>query len=249
MGKYLMNTPIIEITGVQNELGGQLIHKDINLTIHQHDIVGIIGASGCGKTTLLRNILMLSKPLAGTINVFGIDILHCSATEANIIRQRWGVMFQRNALFSSLTVLENVLFPLREFTQISLKMQREIALLKINMVGLPLSAANKYPSQLSGGMQKRAAAARAIAMDPELLFLDEPTAGLDQHSAYEFDQLILHLRDTMNLTVLVISHELKSLERITDKIAFMAEGKILAYEPFDQIIENPEPIIQDYFVL
>ena len=174
-----MSEPVIEIEGMKNYLGGQWVHTDVNLRVEKGEILAIIGGSGSGKTTILRSLLMLLKPTAGRIKVFGKDIYSLDANEAFKLRRRWGMLFQHSALFSAMNVLENIMFPMREFTKLDVNFMRELALLKIALVGLPVEAAGKYPSELSGGMQRRAAAARAIAMDPELLFLDEPTTGLD----------------------------------------------------------------------
>lgn len=238
---------IIEIKGIKNILKGICVHKNINLSINQGEIIAIVGSSGSGKTTLLRNILMLLKPVAGHIRVFDTDIMQCAAAEKTKLKQRYGVSFQQNALFSSLTVLENVMFPLRELSDISIKSQKDLALLKIVLVGLPTDAANKYPAELSGGMQKRAALARAIALDPEILFLDEPTTGLDPNSADALDDLILHLRNTLNLTVVIVTHDPNTLWRISDRVAFLGEGKILEVAPMSKLIKHPHPLIHKYF--
>lgn len=242
-----MDDPIIEVKGLKNCFGSQWVHKEVSFTVPRGEILAIIGGSGSGKTTILRCLLMLLKPTAGTIKLFGQDIAHLSTAEALALRQRWGMLFQHSALFSGLTVLENILFPMEEFTHLDKKFMEELGMLKIDLVGLPPEAANKYPSQLSGGMQRRAAAARALAMDPELLFLDEPTTGLDPHSARLFDDLILFLRDALNLTVVMISHDITSLENIADRIAFVGEGKILAIATFDELKQNKHPLIVDYF--
>jgi len=238
---------IIEIRDLKNKLGDQWVHSGINLDIHRKEIIAVVGGSGSGKTTLLRNILALLKPTEGSIKIFGIDLLKANTRELASIRNRWGVLFQKSALFSSMTVLDNVLFPLREFTRLPEKFLQEIGLLKIGLVGLPLSSSYKYPSELSGGMQKRAAAARAIALDPELLFLDEPTSGLDPASARELDRLILDLRNSLGLTVILITHDPESLFGITDKVAFLGEGKLLAFSPIKELVKNPHPQIQKYF--
>lgn len=239
--------PAIEIKGLVNQLGGKKIQDGLELSVSRGEILGVIGGSGSGKTTLLRSILMLLKPTKGSIKVFGLDITRCSPSEANAVRHRWGVLFQQNALFSSLNVLENVQFPLRTFTRLPTHMQEKIALLKIVLSGLPQDAAVKYPSELSGGMEKRAALARAIALDPELLFLDEPTAGLDPKSAAEFDTLILNLRRGLGLTVVIITHDMDSLSRIADRVAFLGEGKVLAVAPLAELKKNTHPSIQNYF--
>ncbi|MFA5959551.1 MAG: ATP-binding cassette domain-containing protein [Tatlockia sp.] len=242
-----MVEPVIEITHLTNYLGSQWVHSDVNLTVNKGEILAIIGGSGSGKTTILRSLLMLLKPTSGSLKVFGEEITHLTGSAANAIRRRWGMMFQHSALFSVMTVLENIMFPMREFTTLDEKFMEELAMLKISLVGLPMEAAGKYPAELSGGMQRRAAAARAIAMDPELLFLDEPTTGLDPRSARLFDELILFLRDALHLTIVMVSHDIESLRRTTDRIAFVGEGKILSVAPIDELAKNPHPLIAGYF--
>jgi phospholipid/cholesterol/gamma-HCH transport system ATP-binding protein len=239
--------PLIEIHNLSNYLGNQWVHKNLNLSIQPREITAIIGGSGSGKTTLLRSILMLHRPTSGTIKIFNTDLLRCTPKEAMRIRHRWGVLFQQSALFSSLTVLENILFPLRTFTHLPPQLQEEIALLKIALTGLPLDAATKYPAELSGGMQKRAALARAIALDPELLFLDEPTSGLDPKSARELDELILSLRASLNLTVVMVIHDLATLWHATDKVAFLGNSKVLAHLPMAELVKQEHPLIKEYF--
>lgn len=246
--RVLMNTPaIIEISNLTNRLGGQIVHNALNLSVYKKEILGIVGGSGSGKTTLLRSILMLLRPTSGSIKIFDQNIIRASTQQANTIRRRWGVLFQQNALFSSLNVLENVQFPLRTFTRLSADIQQQIALLKIALSGLSQNAALKYPAELSGGMQKRAALARAISLDPELLFLDEPTSGLDPKSAEEFDQLILSLRESLGFTVVMVTHDIDSLSRVADRVAFLGEGKVLAVSPLLDLMKNSHPMIQDYF--
>jgi phospholipid/cholesterol/gamma-HCH transport system ATP-binding protein len=242
-----MNSNIVEIEGLKNYLGGQWVHKGLDLTIRKGEILAIIGGSGSGKTTLLRCILMLLKPTSGSIRLFNQDINQLSDIEAQTIRRRWGMLFQHSALFSSMTVLENIMFPMKEFTTLDKAFKKKLAMIKIALVGLPPDAAAKYPSELSGGMQRRAATARAIAMDPELLFLDEPTTGLDPIGARNFDDLVVFLRDALNLTIVMVSHDIESLKRCTDRIAFIGDGKILSVEPFETLRNNPHPLIADYF--
>ena len=239
--------PIIEIKHLKNYLGGQWVHSDVNLTVKKGEILAIIGGSGSGKTTIIRSILMLLKPTEGSIRVFGQDVLNLSEHEAKAIQKRWGMLFQHSALFSALTVLENIMFPMQQLTTLDHEFIRKLAMFKLSLVGLSKETAGKFPSELSGGMQRRAAAARAISMDPELLFLDEPTSGLDPVSAKKFDELILFLRDTLNLTVIVISHDIESLKRMTDRVAFVGKGKIISVEPIDELMNNNNPLIQDYF--
>lgn len=242
-----MNTNLIEVKDLKNYIGGQWVHKDLNLSIRKGEILAIIGGSGSGKTTLLRCILMLLKPTSGTIHVFNEDISRLNDHEALAIRRRWGMLFQHSALFSSMTVLENIMFPMREFTTLGKTFMNALAMIKLALTGLPNEAALKYPSELSGGMQRRAATARAIAMDPELLFLDEPTTGLDPVGARQFDELVVFLRDALNLTIVMVSHDVESLKRCTDRVAFIGEGKILSVEPFDKLRQNKHPLIADYF--
>lgn len=242
-----MSEPVIEIKGMKNCLGGQWVHTDVNLTVERGEILAIIGGSGSGKTTILRSLLMLLKPSAGSIKVFGEEIYNLDTEQAFRLRRRWGMLFQHSALFSAMTVLENVLFPMREFTTLDQEFMQELALLKITLVGLSKEAAVKYPSELSGGMQRRAAAARAIAMDPELLFLDEPTTGLDPRGARLFDDLVVFLRDALNLTIVMVSHDIESLKRTTDRVAFVGDGKILSVEPINELMKNKNPLIAEYF--
>ena len=242
-----MTESIIEISQLKNYLGGEWVHSDVNLTVKKGEIIAIIGGSGSGKTTILRSLLMLLKPTSGTIKIFGQNIATLNAQETDQIRRRWGMMFQHSALFSAMTVVENIMFPMDEFTNLSPDFKYRLAMLKIAMVGLPKEAGGKYPAELSGGMQRRAAAARAIAMDPELLFLDEPTTGLDPRSARQFDELILFLREALQLTIVMVSHDLASLKKTTDRIAFVGEGKILCVAPMKELVKNPHPLIVEYF--
>lgn len=238
---------ILEVRGLKTYFGETCILKGIDLTVQQGEIMAIVGGSGSGKSTLLRSILLLLQPRAGTIRLFGKDIQHCSQAEEISLRQKWGMMFQQGALFSSLTVLENIAFPLQEYTSLDTAMIREIALLKLVLVGLPVETAHKYPAELSGGMQKRAAIARALALDPELLFLDEPTAGLDPQSASGLDELVLNLKSMLNLTLVMVTHDLDTLWRVADRVAFLGEGKVLAVGTMMELSQMTHPLIKAYF--
>jgi len=238
---------LLEIKDVSNVLGGTLIHEHLNLEVKKGTIMAIIGSSGAGKTTLLQNLLMLLKPTQGSIHMFGEDIVSCSEKVAQQVRQRFGVMFQQCALFSNLTVLENILFPIKQFSRLDSDFAKSLGMLNIRLAGLPESAAHKYPSELSGGMLKRAAAARAIALDPELLLLDEPTSGLDPKSTVDFDDLIMQLRDMLGLTIVMITHDVHSLFHVANQVAFLGEKQVLACGTLKEVKQNPHPLIQSYF--
>lgn len=238
---------IIDMHDVKTQLGDTWVHKGINLQVKRGEVLGIVGGSGSGKTTLLREILGLTRPTSGEVKLFGKDIIHATPAELLAIQRRWGVLFQQNALFSSLTLQENVAFPLKEHTDLDQAAINQLALLKILMAGLPAEAAVKFPAELSGGMQKRGALARAIVLDPELIFLDEPTAGLDPTTASGFDQLIIDLQSTMGLTIVMVTHDLDSLWAVTDRVAFLGEGKVLCVAPMPELIKNPHPQIQAFF--
>lgn len=242
-----MTEAVIEIKDVKMRFGKNWVHKGINLTINRGEIIGIVGGSGSGKTTLLREMLMLRKPTSGSIKIFETEVTKASQETLLKVQRRWGVLFQQNALFSSLNVLQNIIFPLQEHTPLTEKSMQALALLKINLVGLSSDVAVQYPAELSGGMQKRAGLARAIAMDPELLFLDEPTAGLDPISSANLDDLILNLRETMGLTVVVITHDLDTLWRITDRVAFLADGKVVCVDSMKNLVKFPNELVQNFF--
>lgn len=240
-------TPIIEIENLKMFIGGAWVHKDINLTVLKGEILGIVGGSGCGKSLLLRQILALQKPTGGKIKIFGQDLGTINPQKLDRLRRRLGVLFQQNALFSSLTVLENVCFPLKEYTHLNPHTVKELAMIKILAVGLSPDAASKYPAELSGGMEKRAALARAIALDPELLFLDEPTAGLDPHAASALDELVLNLQSSLGLTIVMVTHDLDSLWQTSDRVAFLGDGQVLSIAPMAELVKSENPIIQEYF--
>lgn len=238
---------IIEIKNLKTYLGDTWVHKDINLEVKTGEVLALIGGSGSGKTVLLHEMLALRTPTSGSIRVFEHELTTANSETLLAIQRRWGVLFQQNALFSSLTVLENVSFPLIEHTKLDRQTIHELALLKIVLAGLPIEAAVKYPSELSGGMQKRAALARAIVLDPELLFLDEPTAGLDPSNVIAFDELILNLQSTMGLTIVIVTHDVDSLKRVANRVAFLGEGKVLTIEPPEELMKNQHPLIQEFF--
>lgn len=242
-----MEQAIIAIKDLVTVLGGDTVHNQLDFSVHAGEIIAIVGASGCGKTTLIRVILMLLQPCFGSVNVFGIDVLRCTPRQANRIRKRWGVMFQSGALFSSLTVLENIIFPMEEAGVLSPDKQRKLALFKLALVGLPQETALKYPAELSGGMRKRVALARALALDPQLVFLDEPTAGLDPQSADAFDDLVLQLHRLLEITLVMITHDLDTLWRVPDRVVFLGEGKVLAACPMAELVQHQHPLIQGYF--
>ena len=243
-----MADTIISVRGLTNCFGDQMIHEDLDLDVKRGEILGVVGGSGTGKSVLMRSIIGLQLPQAGEIRVFDEGMIGKEEDEATDVRRRWGVLFQGGALFSTLTVAENVQVPLREFyPEFSRDMIDEIARYKIHLSGLPADAAYKYPSELSGGMKKRAGLARALAMDPELLFLDEPTAGLDPIGAANFDNLTRELKETLGLTVFLITHDLDTLYAICDRVAVLADRKVIAVGPIDDLLATDHPWIKEYF--
>lgn len=239
--------PII-IEGLVNRFGEHLVHKDLSLTVNRGEILGVVGGSGTGKSVLMRSIIGLQVPEAGEIEVLGTSITDARTDSEIDIRCRWGILFQGGALFSTLTVAENVEVPLREFyPNIGPDLLDEIARVKVKLSGLPEDAAAKYPAELSGGMKKRAGLARALALDPELLFLDEPTAGLDPIAAAGFDELIKELQKSLGLTVFLITHDLDTLHAICDRVAVLADGKVIAVGTIPELLESRHPWIQEYF--
>jgi phospholipid/cholesterol/gamma-HCH transport system ATP-binding protein len=239
---------IIEVRGLTNRFGEQLVHEELDLDLHRGEILGVVGGSGTGKSVLMRSIIGLQTPEAGEVRVFGDNIMNRDEDELQDVRKRWGVLFQGGALFSTLTVAENVQVPLREFYPgLSRQLMDEIASYKIVMSGLSADAGPKYPSELSGGMKKRAGIARALALDPELLFLDEPTAGLDPIGAAAFDQLIKELSDALGLTVFLITHDLDTLYAICDRVAVLADRKVVAVGTIPELLALDHEWIQEYF--
>lgn len=238
---------VIEVRGLVNRFGEQVVHDGLDLDVYRGEVLGVVGASGSGKSVLLRSIVGLIRPQAGSIRVFGIDVLHASEAEMRHLETRWGVLFQDGALFSSLTVAENVMVPMREHLDLDEHTMTELAELKIAMVGLPVSAADKYPSELSGGMRKRAGLARALALDPEILFLDEPTAGLDPIGAAAFDELIRRLQRALGLTVFMVTHDLDSLHAICDRIAVLADKRVLVTGTIEDMLKFDHPWVREYF--
>jgi len=237
---------VIKVRGLVNVMGGKLIHDHIDLDVYRGEVLGIVGGSGAGKSVLLRTIVGLNRQREGHIEVFGEDPTPHRERPENSVQMRWGVLFQEGALFSSQTVAENIQVPLREYTSMSQELMNEVTSVKLSMVGLPEDAAAKYPSELSGGMKKRAGLARALAADPELVFLDEPTAGLDPISANQFDVLVRDLQKSLNLTVFMVTHDLDTLRATTDRIAVLVNKKIKV-GTIDELRKDPDPWIQEYF--
>jgi phospholipid/cholesterol/gamma-HCH transport system ATP-binding protein len=233
---------VIKVRGLRTQFGRAVIHDDLDLTVRRGEVLGVVGGSGTGKSVLLRTILGLNRPRAGTIEMLGQDTRDMST----LVQRRCGVLFQSGALFSSLTVAENIEVPMREHPRLSNRLMGELAALKIAMVGLPRDAGPKYPSELSGGMKKRAGLARALALDPDILFLDEPTAGLDPIGAAAFDNLILGLQQSLGLTVFMVTHDLDSLAAICDRIAVLVDKRV-RLGTIEEHMKDPHPWIQEYF--
>lgn len=242
-----MSRILIEGRDIVTVLGGNLIHDHINFTVRENEIYALLGGSGSGKSTLLREMILLQRPQSGQLKVLGYDLNTISPVEAQNLRRQWGVLFQSGALYSSLTVGENIAMLYREYTDLSTKLINELIGLKINLVGLPPHARYLYPSELSGGMIKRAALARALALDPKLLFLDEPTSGLDPLSSRQFDALIRQLRDLLGLTVVMVTHDLDTIHHIIDRFALLGDKKVIAEGSLDEVLRIDHPIINYFF--
>lgn len=238
--------PRVEVRGLANRFGTQVVHEGLDMTVEAGEVFGIVGGSGAGKSVLLRSILGLQRPLSGTVRLCGEDITRMSQRELRAVKADYGVTFQEGALFSALTVLQNVQLPMLEYLRLRGSDLDELAMLKVRMVGLPADAAGKYPAQLSGGMIKRAALARALALDPRLLFLDEPTAGLDPISAAAFDELLLYLHRHLHLTVVMITHDLDTIFRTCNRVGVIVDRRMVS-DTLTGIMDNPHPWIQAYF--
>ncbi|WP_369025855.1 ABC transporter ATP-binding protein [Qipengyuania sp. RANM35] len=245
--RYRGEYPIV-VEGLKNAFGEQVVHENLDLKVKRGEILGVVGGSGTGKSVLMRSIIGLQTPAEGEIKVFGRSMTDAEPDEEIGVRNRWGVLFQGGALFSTLTVGENVQVPLKQFyPEIPHRLLEEIARYKVMLSGLPEEAVSKYPSELSGGMKKRAGLARALALDPELLFLDEPTAGLDPIGAAAFDNLTRELKATLGLTVFLITHDLDTLHEICDRVAVLADKRVIAVDTVPNLMELDHPWIQEYF--
>jgi phospholipid/cholesterol/gamma-HCH transport system ATP-binding protein len=243
----LPEQPVISVRDLVVGFGDTIVLDHLSLDVRPGEILGMVGASGGGKSVLLRTIVGLLPKREGTIEVLGIDLDKAEEEERRVLERRWGVLFQQGALFSSLTVRQNLQFPMRENLKLSQRLLDEMALAKLEMVGLTPTDADKFPAELSGGMTKRAALARALALDPEIVFLDEPTSGLDPIAAGDFDALIKTLQGTLGLTVFMVTHDLESLYTVCDRVAALADGRIVAVGPMTTMLECKHPWVQTYF--
>jgi phospholipid/cholesterol/gamma-HCH transport system ATP-binding protein len=238
---------VIRVRDLEVAFGGTPVLDRLSLDVLRGEILGFVGASGAGKSVLMRTIIGLVPKAEGLIEVDGVDLGAASLAARRRIERRWGILFQQGALFSSLTVLQNVQFPMREYLRLSKRLMDEIAMTKLEMVGLPANVRDKFPSELSGGMIKRVALARALALDPEIVFLDEPTSGLDPIGAGDFDELIRTLQQTLGLTVYMVTHDLDSLHEICDRIAVLSEGKVIVSGTIATMLQSEHPWVKEYF--
>jgi phospholipid/cholesterol/gamma-HCH transport system ATP-binding protein len=239
--------PIIDVRHIKTCFGPAVVHDDVSLSIQSGEVFAIAGGNGSGKSVLMREMILLQQPTGGEIDIFGRNIKSLKDPDVLALRRRCGVLFQHGALFSSLNVVENVAVPLLEHTHLGKKLIEELALLKIASTGFPMASVSKFPNELSGGMRRRAALARAMALDPELLFLDEPTSGLDPISAAGFDELIQQMREWFRLTIIIITHDLDSLWRITDRVAVLGNGKVLGIGSMTELSSSSDALIHEYF--
>lgn len=245
--KIVANENVIQARDITNQFGEFVVHENLDIDLRKGEVLGVVGASGTGKSVLLRTIVGLNQPRSGSINVFGNDVSKMTISEFRQLERRWGVLFQQGALFSSLSVSENIQVPLREHLKLRSPLIQNLAQMKLELVGLAASAADKLPSEISGGMRKRAGLARALALDPEILFLDEPTAGLDPIGAADFDQLILELKNSLGLSVFMVTHDLDSLSTVCDRIAVLADRKVLTVGTMEELMNYDHPWVQEYF--
>ncbi|WP_375260826.1 ABC transporter ATP-binding protein [Palleronia sp.] len=246
-GRHSDSDTVICVRGLRNQFGNHVVHENLDLHVRRGEILGVVGGSGTGKSVLLRTISGLQTPAAGSVEVLGVDVLHADEEARAGLEARWGVMFQDAALFSSLTVRENVEVPMRAVAGLDPAIRKELADLRLSMAGLPWAAGDKYPSELSSGMRKRAGLARALALDPEIVFLDEPTAGLDPIGASAFDELIVRLSRAMGLTVFLVTHDLDTLHAVCDRIAVLAERKVLVTGTMKEMLKVDHPWVHAYF--
>jgi phospholipid/cholesterol/gamma-HCH transport system ATP-binding protein len=242
-----LQSPVIQLKGVNTRFGDHVVHDGVDLEVRRAEIFAVIGGSGSGKSTLLREMILLQQPNEGTIRILDVDLRDASREDELNLKQRWGVLFQHGGLFGSLTVLENIGLPLREHTRLNDRLINEIAAWKLEMTGLLPEVGSQYPSELSGGMMKRASMARAMALDPELLFLDEPTAGLDPDSAAGVDELVLKLRELFGLTIVMITHDLDLLWQVADRVAVLGGGKVQGVGSMAELSQMNHPAIRPFF--
>ncbi len=238
---------VVEVNQVATRFGSHVVHSDVSFSVQRAEVFAVVGGSGSGKSILLRELILLHRPDAGSIKVLGMDLKGIDDEQAVALRRRWGVVFQHGGLFGALTVKENIGLPLREHTTLSNELIDEIAAWKLDMTGLPAEVGAQFPAELSGGMLKRASLARAMALDPELLFLDEPTAGLDPVSAGGVDDLVLHLRDLFGLSIVMITHDLDSLWRVADRVAVLADGRVQGLGSMAELARSDAASVQPYF--
>jgi phospholipid/cholesterol/gamma-HCH transport system ATP-binding protein len=239
--------PVIEVDDLTTRFGRQVVHRDISLTVHRDEVLALVGGSGSGKTTMLRQMLGLERPSRGRVRVFGVDLARSGEGDKAAVRARWGMLFQNGALFSALSVFDNIALPLRELRQLDEGVIHDLVMLKLEMVGIEPRHANKMPAELSGGMVKRIALARAIALDPELLFLDEPTAGLDPDRSESFVRLIQALRRELSMTVVMVTHDLDTLVALADRVAVLAHARLVAIDTIEQIVKLDDPFVCNFF--